>query len=165
MVHPPWVIALTRQVIGDIDLDPANCAAAQQWIQARRFFIKDDNGLRWPWHGRVFLNPPYGNSCGKSNQAVWSSKLIAEYQARRVTEAVLLVNAKLGYDWFTQLLKYWPICLAYERISFINAVTLAADKGPSKQASAFVYFGPNYGRFEAVFSEVGRVLPALNQCL
>ena len=49
---PPWVIALTRQVIGDIDLDPASCGAAQHWIQARRFFTKNDNGLRWPWHGR-----------------------------------------------------------------------------------------------------------------
>lgn len=75
---------------------------------------------------------PYGSTLGKSNQVVWSAKLIAEYQARRVTEAALLVNAKLGYDWFSKLLKHWPICLAYERISFINAVTLVADKGPSK---------------------------------
>jgi hypothetical protein len=40
------------------DLDP--CApAAQPWPTARAKFTIVDNGLILPWHGRVWLNPPY----------------------------------------------------------------------------------------------------------
>lgn len=157
---PADVIARARLVLGDIDLDPASCAAANSWIKAARYFTKDDNGLRLIWQGRVWLNPPYGSAHGKSTQAAWSRKLVTEYQAGRVTEAILLVYAKLGYDWFTDLYKNWPTCLAWKRIPFVNPETLRADAGPAKHASAFVYLGPNYGRFEEVFRHVGRVLPA-----
>ncbi|MGB3833771.1 MAG: DNA N-6-adenine-methyltransferase [Mesorhizobium sp.] len=40
------------------DLDP--CAAIDQpWPTARQHFTIEDNGLLRPWHGRVWMNPPY----------------------------------------------------------------------------------------------------------
>jgi hypothetical protein len=46
--------------LGQFDLDP--CAAlGQPWATARRHLTVRDDGLKKPWHGRVWLNPPYGD--------------------------------------------------------------------------------------------------------
>lgn len=42
------------------DLDP--CAPEDRpWPMAKRHYTIHDNGLRLPWRGRVWLNPPYGS--------------------------------------------------------------------------------------------------------
>lgn len=52
---PPEILA----GLGAFDLDP--CApATRPWDTATRHFTRADNGLARPWHGRVWLNPPYG---------------------------------------------------------------------------------------------------------
>lgn len=52
---PPEIL----QALGPFDLDP--CASEHQpWkTAARQLTIKDD-GLKQPWSGRVYCNPPYG---------------------------------------------------------------------------------------------------------
>ncbi|CDX26799.1 conserved hypothetical protein [Mesorhizobium plurifarium] len=70
------------------DLDP--CAAlGQPWPTARQHFTIEDDGLALPWHGRVWMNPPYTSGIiGK-----WLGKLakhgdgIALTFARTETEA------------------------------------------------------------------------------
>lgn len=43
------------------DLDPASPGPdVVPWIPADRHFTRSDDGLRQPWAGRVWLNPPYG---------------------------------------------------------------------------------------------------------
>ncbi len=57
---PPEIIS----ALGPFDLDP--CAPmSRPWPTASTHFTKLDNGLAKPWHGRVFLNPPYGPETGK----------------------------------------------------------------------------------------------------
>jgi hypothetical protein len=57
------------------------------------------------WRGNIFLNPPYGwcypdgrrkEKGGISSQGHWAKRLIEQYQAGNVTEAILLVNASTG---------------------------------------------------------------------
>ena len=59
----PYVKA-AREVLVEIDLDPASCAFAQQEIKAKRWFGPgspySENGLKADWAGRVLLNPPGG---------------------------------------------------------------------------------------------------------
>ena len=52
---PREVLALVRAVLGEIEVDPASCAEAQVNIQAQTFYTLDDDGLRQPWPGRIFL--------------------------------------------------------------------------------------------------------------
>ena len=43
------------------DLDPASPGAdLVPWLPASKHYTRDDDGLVQPWHGRVWLNPPYG---------------------------------------------------------------------------------------------------------
>lgn len=42
----------------DFDLDPASPNPPVPWIPARQFYWEQGDEL--PWHGRVWLNPPYG---------------------------------------------------------------------------------------------------------
>ena len=54
---------LLRQ-LGDFDLDP--CApVVRPWPTAAAHLTIEDNGLKKPWHGRVWCNPPYGLEAAK----------------------------------------------------------------------------------------------------
>ena len=153
---PPIYLNAAHEVMGKIDLDPASCEAAQRNVKAKSFLSIIDDGLAQEWHGTIWLNPPYGTTKGKSNQGTWAQKLIEEYEAGRVSEAILLVKAALGYNWFEDLWYNWPVCFARERLSFIKAD--GTDDGQSKQGTAFFYFGPNIDEFKIVFGRFGRVI-------
>jgi DNA N-6-adenine-methyltransferase (Dam) len=56
---PAKYIALAREVMGSIDVDPASNAIAQETVQAATFYTVDDDGLTKEWRGRGWLNPPY----------------------------------------------------------------------------------------------------------
>ncbi len=52
---PPYILA----ALGPFDLDP--CAPiVRPWPTAAWHFTLKDDGLKQPWNGRVWLNPPYG---------------------------------------------------------------------------------------------------------
>lgn len=52
---PPEII----KSLGEFDLDPCS-PVDRPWDTAKEHFTKQDHGLLLPWHGRVWLNPPYG---------------------------------------------------------------------------------------------------------
>ena len=55
--------------LGKFDLDP--CASVNQpWKTAKRHYTIKDDGLKMPWRGRVWCNPPYGDQV-----AFWAEKM------------------------------------------------------------------------------------------
>ncbi|PLS77239.1 MAG: hypothetical protein CYG59_24850, partial [Chloroflexi bacterium] len=78
---PAHIVAAARQVMGGIDLDPASCAAANQTVQAGRYYTIEDDGLARPWSSRVFLNPPY------SRVARWTKRLLVAYNTGEIDQA------------------------------------------------------------------------------
>ena len=67
---PPEIIRL----LGPFDLDP--CAPViRPWPTAKTHYTKEDDGLKLPWLGRVWLNPPYGRQT-----FLWLEKL-AEHKS------------------------------------------------------------------------------------
>lgn len=153
---PGNVIELARTVLGDIDLDPASCADANDTVRAASYYDQEVNGLAQPWEGRVWLNPPYGKTCGRSNQDIWAEKLIAEYEGGNASAAILLVKAALGYAWFERLWYAYPTCFVRERIYFTPED--GSKDGQAKAATAIMYLGSNVARFKAIFSAIGRVI-------
>ena len=112
---PPEYIALVRTVLGDIDLDPATHARAQETIGATKYFTKQDDGLSQQWHGRVFLNPPYAQPW----IAHFVSKMCAERRANRVTAGIMLTHNYTDTSWFHEAaLLADAICFTRGRIKF-----------------------------------------------
>lgn len=52
---PPHII----DALGPFDLDPC---AAPGWDTAKEHYILPQDGLALPWHGMVWLNPPYSSA-------------------------------------------------------------------------------------------------------
>lgn len=143
-----------HELMGGIDLDPASTEFANLTVRAARYYTIDDDGMALPWYGRVWMNPPYGLEDGESNQARWTRRLVAEYQAGAVTEALILVNAVTGNAWFAPLMHY-PICFPARRIRFYNEET---EAGQPTHSNAIVYLGPQLGRFAEIFGRFGAVM-------
>jgi phage N-6-adenine-methyltransferase len=55
---PPELI----EAIGPFDLDPCSPGDRRPWDTAETHYSIDDDGLRQPWSGRVWLNPPYSTA-------------------------------------------------------------------------------------------------------
>ena len=152
---PAEYIKAAREVMTSIELDPASCEIANRVVRATKYYDVKTNGLLQPWQARsLWLNPPYGRTDSRSNQEIWSCKLIAEHEAENVEEAILLVNAATDTEWFHRLWTY-SICFVKQRINFYSP---EGDTGGPTHASAFVYFGTHVERFREVFSQFGRVV-------
>ena len=56
------------------DLDPCSPGLGLCFVPARRIYTEADDGLRQPWFGTVWLNPPFG---GRRGQVPWLRKFFA----------------------------------------------------------------------------------------
>jgi hypothetical protein len=92
------------------DLDPAAPPGGVPWIPADRHFSKADDGLRSPWAGRVWLNPPYGRQT-----ASWLARL-AEHG-----DGIALAFARTDTQWFhQQATRATAICFIAGRLKFVR---------------------------------------------
>jgi hypothetical protein len=69
LTPPEWIRAL-----GPFDLDPC-CPENMPWQTAATMLTKAQDGLKQPWHGRVWLNPPFGQEA-----QVWLRRLAHEHR-------------------------------------------------------------------------------------
>lgn len=149
---PPQYIDAVREVLGTIDLDPASNPTANGWIQAERYFTKDDNGLAQEWHGRVFMNPPYAQPLIFQ----FCEKMVGEVAAGRVTEAIVLVNnATETRSWQAMAAECASVCFPQGRIKYFDESGKPANT--PLQGQSFVYFGERMARFADVFRRFGVV--------
>jgi hypothetical protein len=148
---PPEYIEAAKDILGEIDLDPASNPTAQQIIGAKQHYTKDTDGLAHEWRGKVWMNPPWGRIC-----ADFVSKLVDHYNAGEVAEAILLLNSNSNEtEWFQPL---WDHTLCFSR-GRINYYTADGERGAgSTHGSVFVYMGPNSQQFAKRFAEFGNVV-------
>jgi hypothetical protein len=84
---PPEYFAALRLVF---DLDPCSPGPGH-WVPARSVYTKTDDGLSQPWHGCVFMNPPFG---GRNGQVPWLRKFFAH------GNGIAVVMARTSAGWF-----------------------------------------------------------------
>jgi hypothetical protein len=48
--------------LGPFDLDPCSPGDRRPWDTAAEHYSAEQDGLRQPWRGRVWLNPPYSDA-------------------------------------------------------------------------------------------------------
>jgi len=147
---PSQYVEAAREVMGGIDLDPAsNELANTRVVKATEYFTLEDDGLKQEWHSRVWLNPPYGDVGPQ-----FVAKLIEEYEAGNVTQAILLVNPRTDTAWFQPLFDY-TLCFTAGRIRFWKQD--GSGESPTT-GSVLVYLGSNQEKFIDTFSRFGSVL-------
>jgi len=150
---PDEFLDAARIVLGGFDLDPASSVAAQDSVEAGRYFTVEDDGLQQDWHGRVWLNPPYAQPL----MGQFVSKLVAERRAGRVTAAIMLTHNYSDTAWFHEALGCADaICFTRGRVRFVK---VTGEIASPTQGQVFFYFGDDVERFAQVFVQVGFVLP------
>lgn len=152
---PESILDLVIEVMSKIDLDPCSNSKDDPHVPAADHYTAEDDGLTLPWHGSVYMNPPYGRVIGE-----WVTKLVGEFEAGNVTEAIALVPARTDTEWWNRLTscnRTIPlVCFIRGRLTFIG------NEDPAPFPSAVVYLGDNRTEFYEVFSAIGRIWATWN---
>jgi len=122
MLNDEWLTP--RDIIaalGPFDLDP--CAARSDPHRcAPKGFTVDDDGLNQPWHGLVWVNPPYGR-----NTAPWLDTLV------RYGNGIALIFARTETKMFHDYVWDAANCLLFLRgrlhFHYPNGTRAAANAG------------------------------------
>ena len=133
-----------------MDLDPCSDSQAQQHVQAGQYFAAVDDGLSKPWHGRVFVNPPFGGEQSICLSGSFIHNAAREHASNHTSEIILVLKAAVGYAWFMPVLQQ-PHAWLNSRISFL----LHGNEGlQNPHGSIVVYMGHDPCHFADVFSSV-----------
>lgn len=97
-----------------IELDP--CATPDNYLGAKYFITKEQDGLNQEWRFDAFVNPPYG----AKNEKLWIEKTIKEHKKNLINVFILLPN-KTEASWFYDLYVISNIVIfPQKRINFIK---------------------------------------------
>lgn len=144
---PTFVIQTLIQYLGCLfDLDAA--AGAEETTIAKKAYTEAENGLAKPWHGKVWLNPPY------SDMPTWLEKAVSESKQNR-TEFILVMIPSYGLStqWYHDYVTQASIVAAIEgRLSFSNT------DGAAGFASLIVGFGDVPDGVRDALRELGAIL-------
>jgi T5orf172 domain len=146
---PKPLVEAARKVMGGIDLDPASEVIANRWIQAGKIYTISEDGLKQPWFGRVYLNPPFGR------WALWGPKLLEEWYRDVEQMVVLCSQTALSAQQFRPILDACDaLCIETGRSSFWGPNLKEGRSGPHF-GTALLYFGKE--DFGAIFKQMGSV--------
>jgi len=120
------------------DLDVASPPGGPPFVPCDRYYTQEDDGLAQPWHGRVWMNPPF------SNPSPWIERFL-EHQ-----NGVAIVPSSNG-SWYDTL---WnssaAITIGPKKFDFLRG---SGQQGISRRIN-FVAFGPDN---VAAISKFGKV--------
>lgn len=121
---PPRIV----RALGHFDLDPCS-PVDRPWDTADVHMTREDDGLEAPWHGRVWMNPPY------SEVERWMAKLA------RWGHGTALVFARVETEWWFQ--SVWPqadaILFPRQRIRFLRPDGTEPKAGPGAPSALVAY--------------------------
>lgn len=113
LTTPEMWAKIEATIGGPVDVDP--CSHPLTPVRAHRRYFPTDDGLKQPWIGTVYLNPPYSRS-GR-----WISKAVEEWRAGRLTTAIMLLQANLERHWLhDQLLGIADLLIFRATIRFLD---------------------------------------------
>lgn len=150
---PKKYIDAAREVMGEIDLDPASSDKANKVVCATEYYTKENDGLNKKWEGNVWMNPPYAQSLIEK----FIDKMVKSFNEDSINQAIVLVNNATETGWFQKLLGVCSaVCLVKGRIKFIDMN--GKPSGAPLQGQAILYLGENTSKFNKEFSNFGIIL-------
>jgi len=150
---PPHIVRAVLRVLGEIDLDPCAETRDNPNVPAKEHYTVGDCSLQQEWHGRVYMNPPYGKT-SEDPVLQWMKKIVGEIWAGRVTEAIVLWRASTDTDaWVILTECMMKVCFIQGRLKF----GAESNTGPAPFPSVAFYYGPNDILFHHVFMKLGQV--------
>ncbi len=153
---PAHVIEAVRDFYdGHIDTDPASCKEAQVIVKAKIYFDVTTDGLRQPWRGNVFLNPPYSKQILDN----FINTLIAKGEAQEYEQAIVLIpNSTESLASQKMLAHCAAVCFMQKRLRFVHIAKGAATS--PIDGSCLFYLGNNPPGFKKAFGQYGVTLTA-----
>lgn len=112
-LSPPEIV----KALGPFDLDPCS-PVIRPWATAAQHYTVHDNGLLLPWHGRVWMNPPYGRSL-----PAWLNKMCLHGDGIGLTFSKTEIKAFQNYVYPHAA----SIFFFYDRLTFYNVDGTKAD--------------------------------------
>lgn len=148
---PPEYLDAARAVMGSIDIDPASAAKANERVKAAVFYDAEQDGLRQPWHGNVWINPPYAQPL----IAQFSDAAVDKYAAGEYDQACVLVNNATETAWCQRLIAAASaLCFVRGRVRFLTPEDVP---GAPLQGQIVLYLGANARAFREHFEQFGHV--------
>lgn len=147
---PQAIVEAARLTMGGIDLDPASSKVANRRVKAGQIFTIVDDGLTRAWHGRIWLNHPFGRLTNRP----WIAKLAAEYERGNIEAACCITFAATSELWFAPLLVR-PQCYLSPRTNY-HLPNGSIKRGVTK-GSVVTCFGKDVEAFRKAFSGLGVV--------
>jgi ParB family chromosome partitioning protein len=143
-------VEAAREVMGEIDLDPASSKEANGIIKAKRFYSIKEDGLKKKWIGHVWMNPPYEQPMVR----LFCEKLVNHFDSNEVTEAIILVNNATETDWWQNIAcNSSAMCTPNGRIKFWHP----RKESVPLQGQSILYLGKNRRIFAKSFNKFGIV--------
>jgi phage N-6-adenine-methyltransferase len=131
--------------VGGFDLDP--CSGAESSPFAAETYTAADDGLAQPWHGDVWVNPPY------SEMWDWTDKAIEAVSTGDAETVCFLCKGDSSTDWWQCAASHAAvICAIDHRLSFGDGDSSAPF------ASHVVVFGALPEALRAALEEFGTLL-------
>lgn len=119
-------------------------------MRAARFFTKEEDGLTQAWHGRVWMNHPFGRQTNKA----WIQKLVESLKRGEVEAGVCICFASMSEKWFEPLLEF-PQCFPRRRINYF--LPDGTKKRGVTKGSVVTYLGRDLEKFKSEFAPFGAI--------
>ncbi len=151
---PSEIVEIARTLMGGIDLDPCSDSHFNKTVVADEYYSLDgreEDGLKLPWNGRVFVNPP-GGLVGE----FWD-KLMSATDSEEVKKFVwvgfsveqlclLADRSEVPLDWHT--------CILRKRLKFTRRDGFTGSPSHGNYITAG---GVRWTAFRAAFAGLGSV--------
>jgi len=148
---PPEFIISAREVMGEIDLDPASTQKANKIVGAKKIYTEETDGLdeKNSWSGKVWMNPPYDGKLIK----LFASRYADNVKNGNITEGIVLVNNATETGWFAELVSVSAaVVFTFNRVKFLDP---QGNPGAPLQGQALLYSGNNEVKFLQEYSKFG----------
>lgn len=138
---PSWVFERLGLMF---DLDPCQPPEGIKWIPAKNKYSLQDDGLIQPWHGRVWLNPPYGKYT-----PAWLERM------HNHRNGVALVFARTDCGWFHKFVVNADAMLFLKgRVKFVDGLGVTGASGAGCGSMLIAWGSDNVSALRAM-SDLG----------